>query len=196
MIGNDIVDLKLAKEKCNWRRNTYLDKLFNSNEKEYIDSSLNQDVAVWSLWSMKEAAYKIIHRHTKKRFYNPKKLACSIVCQNGTAITGNVFYGKFQIKTRTTINKKFVHSLALFDENVFNKLNVYMEDSSLNCESKIKQLLKKDDRGIPYVLDNNDARIPASLSHHGLYTSLVFPSQEALRGNSKLTTTSLRFLSL
>jgi phosphopantetheinyl transferase (holo-ACP synthase) len=59
MIGNDVVDLVLARKKV-WRRTGYLQKIFTESEQLLIENSSNPHVLVWKLWSMKEAAYKII----------------------------------------------------------------------------------------------------------------------------------------
>ena len=42
MIGNDVVDLKLAATESNWKRKGYLDKLFSVAEQEYIFNAENQ----------------------------------------------------------------------------------------------------------------------------------------------------------
>jgi len=62
MLGNDIVDLDLAKTQSNWRRKNYLDKIFTTEEQLLISSAKRPDEMVWLLWSMKESAYKIYNR--------------------------------------------------------------------------------------------------------------------------------------
>ncbi len=59
MIGNDVVDLALAKVESNWQRKGYLDKLFTTKEQNLIFCSENPTIMVWILWSRKEAVYKI-----------------------------------------------------------------------------------------------------------------------------------------
>ena len=76
MIGNDIVDLNLAKTQSNWKRKGYLDKIFTENEQNLIFESENPTAKVWNLWSRKEAAYKIYNRSTNIRVFNPKKFDC------------------------------------------------------------------------------------------------------------------------
>ena len=41
MIGNDIVDLQLAKKQSNWQRKGFLDKQFTVSEQEEIARSKN-----------------------------------------------------------------------------------------------------------------------------------------------------------
>ena len=71
MIGNDVVDIQLAKIESNWQRKGYLDKIFTENEQIYISNSLEPDIAVWNLWTRKEAAYKIWNTQTGLRKFNP-----------------------------------------------------------------------------------------------------------------------------
>ncbi|MFT4791790.1 MAG: phosphopantetheinyl transferase (holo-ACP synthase), partial [Arcticibacterium sp.] len=58
MIGNDVVDLKVAALESNWMRLGFLDKVFSEEEQEVILNSENKSQMVWLFWSMKEAAYK------------------------------------------------------------------------------------------------------------------------------------------
>jgi phosphopantetheinyl transferase (holo-ACP synthase) len=60
VIGNDIVDLALARKESNWKRPGYLNKIFTTKEQLLISSAENPNTMVWNLWSRKEAAYKII----------------------------------------------------------------------------------------------------------------------------------------
>ena len=56
MIGNDIIDLALARKESNWLRSGFLDKIFTLREKLLISNSQNPETTVWNLWSRKEAA--------------------------------------------------------------------------------------------------------------------------------------------
>ena len=101
MIGNDIIDLSLAKVQSNWRRKGYLNKLFSDEEQKMILTSSEPDIFVWRLWSMKESAYKAQLRcETLKRF-NPVAYECQIL----TKRLGNVFYGAKKYITVSEKNK-------------------------------------------------------------------------------------------
>ena len=90
MIGNDLVDLKLANIQSNWQRKGFLDKLFTPKEQEYILNADNPFETVWLLWSMKESAYKAYLQIYGCRFFAPKKLACSLLSKNkGTVLINN-----------------------------------------------------------------------------------------------------------
>jgi acyl carrier protein len=76
VIGNDIVDLALARKESNWKRPGYLNKIFTTKEQLLISSAENPNTMVWNLWSRKEAAYKIYNRATGIRGYFPLNLEC------------------------------------------------------------------------------------------------------------------------
>ena len=94
MIGNDIVDLALAKKESNWKRKGYLDKIFTVSEQLLIQKFTNQELAIWNLWSRKEAVYKIILQKGGIRGYYPIKIEClDLNLENGKVQFENqIFY--------------------------------------------------------------------------------------------------------
>ena len=52
MIGNDIVDLQLAKTESNWQRKGFLDKIFTINEQLIIKNSKNPEITIWNLFNI------------------------------------------------------------------------------------------------------------------------------------------------
>jgi phosphopantetheinyl transferase (holo-ACP synthase) len=74
MIGNDIVDLALARKESNWQRKGFLDKIFTKKEQLQIVTAQNPETMVWNLWSRKEAVYKIYNRETGIRAFIPLEL--------------------------------------------------------------------------------------------------------------------------
>ena len=77
MIGNDIVDLTLARRESNWKRSGFLDKIFTKRELLLILNTQNPEHMVWDFWSRKEAAYKIYNRQTGVRAFIALQLECS-----------------------------------------------------------------------------------------------------------------------
>ncbi len=107
-IGNDIVDLKLAATESNWQRRGFLDKIFTSSEQAIIHTSTKPFETVWRLWSMKEAAYKVYVQEAAERFFNPKKLRCSVVSEtNGVVeVNGAVFI------TETEATANYIYTIC------------------------------------------------------------------------------------
>ena len=92
MIGNDIIDLSLAKTASNWQRKGFLEKQFTANEQQLILEAPNSFVMVWRLWSMKEAAYKIYTQQHTVRFYAPEKFKCKLRSAKEGVVCFKVFH--------------------------------------------------------------------------------------------------------
>ncbi len=155
MIGNDIVDLELAKRQSNWKRKGYLDKIFTKNEQLLILNSENSDQMVWNLWSRKEAAYKIYNRISGIRTYNPVQFECLDLGQSiGTLKFQDVFY-----YTKTEINSYFLHTISVLNLNDFERISY---------QNRNTEIIKMN--GIPFL--KNDSN-PVSISNHGRFEKIV-----------------------
>lgn len=158
MIGNDIVDLALARKESNWKRNGFLNKLFTSDEQLFIESSINQEVRVWDLWSRKEAVYKIFNRATGIRKFNPIQLEC---------LDSNLDIGKMVFEdqvyyTKTKITSEFIYTEAVLNENDFNTIQSISRPSVIIKEN-----------GIPYYYNSNLIKKPLSITHHGRFEKII-----------------------
>lgn len=150
MIGNDIIDLDLARKQSNWKRKGILNKLFTPLEQQSIHSADNPELQFWNLWSRKEAVYKIYNRETKIRGFIPMQLQCSDLNSDGIVeIAGKTYF------TRTEITADYIHTTAVVQLQDFEKIDV------IHAES-----IAKADDGIPYCTLNNS---PVSISHHGRF---------------------------
>ncbi|RZL44586.1 MAG: 4-phosphopantetheinyl transferase family protein, partial [Pedobacter sp.] len=106
MLGNDIVDLQLATIQSNWRRKGYLQKIFTEQEQDLIANATNQDQMVWLLWSMKEAAYKIVSPMVGERFYKPKSFECTPNFSED-CLRGKVVYENFEFETVSEVTEDY-----------------------------------------------------------------------------------------
>jgi phosphopantetheinyl transferase (holo-ACP synthase) len=158
MIGNDVVDLQLSQIESNWQRKGFLDKIFTKNEQFLIQQSENQEIAVWNLWSRKEAAYKILNRETGIRKYNPIQFEC---CNLYSEI-GKVQFESTTYYTKTEISSDFIYSIAVSNREDFCKIE------TLNNSIKIKKT-----NGIPYYINDYQKVIPISKSNHGRFERIV-----------------------
>lgn len=163
MIGNDVIDIRLSRQESNWQRKGFKQKLFTEKEQLLLDNDLDPEILVWLLWSMKEAAYKILHRQTKIRAYIPKKLVCTIGTQNSYSATGRVDYCGNIYHTKTTLSHDLIHTVAV----------VFLKDLDYVIEIENKDILK-DDNGIPYLFTAElDDRRLVSVSNHGRFEKVV-----------------------
>lgn len=155
MIGNDVVDLVLARKESNWQRKGFLDKIFTKNEQEFIHKAIDAEIMVWNLWSRKEAAYKIYNRETGIRGYFPLRLECDCSdYKTGTVcIKGQVYY------TQTTIDLECVYTIAAAQNAIFKQIK------TIDCNATIEK-----SNGIPFLKDKNTQLLqPVSISHHGRF---------------------------
>ncbi len=155
MIGNDIVDLALARKESNWKRERFLDKIFTVKEQLLIVNAENPEIMVWNLWSRKEAAYKIYNRETGIRGFFPLQLECFY--ENATlgtvSIKGKTYF------TQSKIENDSIYTIAVAEKEYFKKIK------SINPAVGI---LKKN--GIPFTINcNSKMEKPVSISHHGRF---------------------------
>jgi phosphopantetheinyl transferase (holo-ACP synthase) len=155
MIGNDIVDLALAKKESNWKRDRFLDKIFTKNEQQMILNDANPEIMVWNLWSRKEAAYKIYNRETGIRGYFPLLLEC---------FYENETFGTVSIKekiyfTQSRIENDSIYTIAVAEKKHFDKIE------SITSAKEIFKI-----NGIPFIIDS-DSKIKklVSITHHGRF---------------------------
>lgn len=156
MIGNDVVDLELAKKESNWKRKGFLDKLFTKAEQEIIQKAPNQEEMVWVLWSIKESVYKAYQRIDYNEGFYPIKIEIiDINYKKDSIITlfGKVFYGK------STIKNNFIKTIVVLNKSNFNRIQ-YLNDSEYY----------KNENGLPIALISNN---PISVSHHGRVKEIV-----------------------
>lgn len=163
MIGNDIVDLALARKESNWKRKGFLDKIFTKNEQFLISKADDPEVMVWNLWSRKEAAYKIYNRQTQIRGYLALELECSDL-----EIIDGISFGKVVIKdliyfTKTVVTTQFVHTIAV--ENVYDFDTIKIMKNRKNIQKT---------NGIPSYFENDNLKSkPVSISHHGRFEQII-----------------------
>jgi phosphopantetheine--protein transferase-like protein len=181
-VGNDIVDLKVAATESNWERKGFLNKIFTAREREYISNSNNKFNTVWRLWSMKESAYKLYIQQNGERFFNPKKLECTIFSKN----EGQVIVGESWFSTSTKSNNNLIFSTALIDKSTtviscdFKINNCAQSEQTHSAilhyiafltKFKLSKLtIKKSANNVPCLYFQNE-QLPwsISLSHHGTF---------------------------
>ena len=153
MIGNDVVDLALARKESNWQRKGFLAKLFTLQEQRDILTSDNPVITIWTKWSRKEAAYKIYNRQTGIRAFIP--LLFESV--ENTATSGNVICKGTTYYTITAITSDSIHTIAVADPAEFLKVRF------LNNRKGLEKV-----NGIPYI-----GQCPVSISTHGRFEEIV-----------------------
>lgn len=159
MIGNDIVDLELARKESNWKRKGFLEKIFTYQEQELIINDSNPELMVWNLWSRKESAYKIYNRYSGIKGYFPWDVHCNYENIN----LGTVTINEFVCYTQTLITNSYVYSIAVSEKALFSKIK------PLETLENIKK-----ENGIPYIFGSStNIIIPVSITHHGRFQKII-----------------------
>ncbi len=161
MIGNDVIDLVVAKKESNWQRSGFLNKIFTPHEQVLILNSKTPEEMVWNLWSRKEAAYKIFNRQTQIRAFIPLQLECFDLKTENKMSYGKVVCYDQTYYTQTKLTSKCIETIAVLNVADFDKIVV------LNTT---ENLVKSN--GIPYYCSNG-ILYPISKSHHGKYQQMI-----------------------
>ena len=202
MVGNDIVDLKQAAVESHWQRKGFLHKVFTPEEISYIRNSDDKSRMVWRLWSMKESAYKINVQQYNRRFFNPKKIACTFL----DALHGVVKIDHDDYHTLSTINRFFIYTVAVsqktdkIQNDCFEIDTATYNTQSKTSHSKLKAAIsqrlhiknehisvKKSIFGIPRLYKNeNLLDIDCSLTHHGNYGAYAYFAGHGIQEITKI----------
>lgn len=193
LIGNDIVDLGLARVESDIYRRGYLDKLFDSIEQQLILEAPDPVLMTWKFWSMKEAAYKILNRLSGQRSFSPRSFSCSLSAgQTASGIDKVIYAGsawpvQLQFFTKTDLLPAFLHTVALLDglaqhinsRPYWQKIIVgdtrgEQKDQIGNLLSSTGYQLEYDFYRRPFLVDRSGMKQhPVSISHHGHFLALV-----------------------
>jgi phosphopantetheine--protein transferase-like protein len=195
MIGNDIVDLTQAAKDSNWKRKGFVNKVFTKVEQEYIAQSEDENSTVWGLWSAKEAAYKAHNREHGKRWFNPRKIECTVIKKRELSITYKALIGNNSYYINTLRFPKYVVSFALdsrLKSTSTSEASFSLSGSDYNTQhnqtyTQLYQFLAnkfswelqelsivKNAFGVPNIFLNNQL-LPnlLSISHHGKFAAVV-----------------------
>ena len=166
MIGNDIIDLQLARQESRWQRKGFLNKLFTAQEQEMILQAAVPETMVWLLWSCKEASYKIVNRRMPIRFYAPQQFVCLTLEYNNTRAAGTCWYEGQRHFFSSCLTENSIHTIAVKYDSFFEHLTIYTGETVFTG-------IQKNQDGIPYLLSSSFSTIPVSISHHGRYYAQV-----------------------
>ena len=191
MIGNDIIDLQLARKESNWQRPRFLEKIFTQEEQDFIHHSPDKEMTVWWLWSGKESVYKIISRLEKRRFFAPKKIIFRTddFSRRGNLTAKVVSTGR-TFSVQSVVTDTHIHTIAQLNNNdnspITNHFHIKKNNYPTQHQTTRQYLLKnyaeitnlavenltiqKDEWNIPHLYHQNKKQSTViSISHHGNY---------------------------
>lgn len=118
-IGNDIVDLTDHHARGKSRDTRFIERVFTKYEQEYIVHDTNPDVALWSLWSGKEAAYKAVSKIHTHATAAPRRYEVYFdntnisVDENSDFVAGIVATPYDPVYIRLYPREKYVHCVGI-----------------------------------------------------------------------------------
>ena len=185
MIGNDLIFLPGWPGHKGRRKERFREKIFHPAEFMFLEEQYR-----WSeplLWSMKEAAYKVVYRNQPEWRFAPKSLRTKIIGRHDNFITGSVSYENLSFLTRSVFTGDYLHTIALTTESftALEECGVSLQENSkdrprmlYDAEGKPVTEIVKDSNGIPHFSINSGlADYPVSVSHdHQLMAICWYPS--------------------
>jgi len=187
MVGNDIVDLELARVAHRWKDPRFQKKVFCEQERAIITASSNPFTCIWRFWSMKESAYKIHKRVNPTSTFSPIKYTCipqsqtsGLVIKKGksyvvqTVLGSSMVYSHSCDKNAETITNQYYILPENHEKRSF-VVETILNEIAEHDKLEINELeVRKDNSNIPSIFFNNQ-RLPVSLSitHHGRYAAIA-----------------------
>ncbi|GAA4323507.1 hypothetical protein GCM10023115_52290 [Pontixanthobacter gangjinensis] len=180
MIGNDIIDLKLARAENKAANSRYLAKAFTSGEIRRIGLDADPELTLWTLWAMKETAYKAHQRrYNLPRRINPKSFECSLhdSVQRGCVKVNTDLY---QVCIERSLDYIHVFTSETSPQQkkyyaVHEARSEFLSELSIDLGLDREEIsIIKNHLGMPSIcLGLNKEKIPFSMSHHGDFSSFV-----------------------
>ncbi|MFZ0491317.1 MAG: 4'-phosphopantetheinyl transferase superfamily protein [Salegentibacter sp.] len=181
MIGNDIIDLGLAKEVSGLRQSRLYHKLFTPEEQQALKKAEDRNLLFWKFWAMKEAAYKAHQRRFRlARSFEPTKFECTSSVGEELVKIGEHTYSLHTSRTAKHLQsvavafpaEKFQHETSVTSEETKEKLFAAVSAWKKIPQEKIS--LEKDKDSVPHLMyQNRNLNCAFSLSHHGNFSAYV-----------------------
>jgi phosphopantetheine--protein transferase-like protein len=197
MIGNDIVDIAVARQSSNWRRAGYLNKLFTNKEQALINAANDPEQQLWLLWACKEAVYKAWSAEFHQRRYAPKSLRTVEWSSRQAGHYQAILHTQERVYTVTAqATKSFISSstavapIRILDRQLLHAADASSTHSSLAIHQAAKVFaarhfqckpdkinIQKNELGRPllYYL-NEPLNAYLSWSHHGEWAEIIMGS--------------------
>jgi phosphopantetheinyl transferase (holo-ACP synthase) len=169
MLGNDVVDLKLAKQQIRWNTKAFQQKVLHPKEMNQYNSSPLRYNDFWKIWSIKETAYKA---HQRNKNHRPKFNPFDFLVEINSSTSSKVILDNYEYNIISFVTDKYIYSYtASNDVYSVQNFDLNLKNTFYN-EGLKRQYLNnrviKNEYGIPFLLENNKA-VPISITHHGSY---------------------------
>jgi len=178
IIGNDLIDLEIALDKPRRNNDRFLSKVFSDNEISQIHSYSNPELAIWKMWSMKEAAYKAHQRLFQiSARLDPVTYECDL--DNLSVSKNQNIYIIKSVQDENHIYswlefKNLDHIKISYSTNYKSE---FLKEFSIRTGHDLQNIeFRKNKLGIPeLLLQNTGTSLPISITHHGRFAAICFP---------------------
>ncbi len=176
MIGNDIVDLRLAESNSRASETRFWEKVLHPLEWEQFQSIKGQMVNKWVLWAAKESAYKLERRAGCQRLHRPK--AYQVYMDSMYVIGTRGTYAFRMLQT-----PEFIHVYCC-EKGVQDTVSLIdFWDAKVVISSGEYILEKLQSGALSARFRNTHRTLPVSKSHHGRFQAFVWPAVDQYDGS-------------
>jgi phosphopantetheinyl transferase (holo-ACP synthase) len=203
-IGNDVVDLTNQVNASKHLDLRFLKKILTDAEIELVSTAQNPAIALWSFWSCKETAYKVMKKVSADIAFLPRQWKVKISKTANGYEKGEVsIVGQFVIFTRLFISDQYVHCIGSDDFRELDKAiwsvnglpdgkdgekidpSIFVRDCLIrrvaecfhldHSHLEVRRIKNGGELQPPCIyLDNNKYPIDISLSHDGNFVAYSF----------------------
>ncbi|MCX6224706.1 MAG: 4'-phosphopantetheinyl transferase superfamily protein [Bacteroidia bacterium] len=205
-VGNDVVDLREPANAGKSGNSRFLKKILTNAEIEFVQNAENPDTALWSHWTCKETAYKVIKKSRSGATFLPRHWQVVFNKIQSTHSEGEVIIpGNDRVYIRLFSNTQDVHGIGSDCRTALDKLiwsvDALPEEEKINpslylryClgqslaknfslkfhQIKIKRTRENGELQPPRVyVDGKKTDIDISLSHDGRFVAYVVSQAES-----------------
>ena len=112
-VGNDIVDLREPANAGKSRDSRFLKKILTDAEIDFVQNAENPDKALWSFWSCKETAYKIIKKKCVDAAFLPRRWTVILKKSESACLDGEVKIPDAEaVYVRLFSHSRYVHCVG------------------------------------------------------------------------------------
>lgn len=122
-VGNDVVDLAAPGNLGKSADGRFLGRVFTAEERDLIAGAARPDILLWTLWAVKEAAYKAVSRNDPTVCSIPRRYRVALETEDSVGkavrIAGKVITPRGELALRVAVAADYVHALtAGADEDI------------------------------------------------------------------------------
>lgn len=190
MIGNDIIDLQLARKNTRITQERYWRKVLTEVEIFHLKKQADVSLAFLLLWAAKEATYKLASKIHGTHLFSPKSIVIKN-CENihkrsSTYVSSLSPLGITHLKlkaTSYTVEAYAASDLHLLEQAIFQQIKLPGSTYKIQSQATQEQLVKnisqflsipiekisiQKENSIPKLyLSRKKSPIDITLSHHG-----------------------------